>query len=143
MQDLWFDRWPVLADPAVVFGMQWMREFLSWTFIVFGAVFFLGGTLGLIRFPDLLTRLHALTKADNLGLGCICLGLALRAESGSAAAKLIAVWGLALLASAVSAHLIARYAFQRAIRRPVSVAESPVANPSSHDTTEPPTRTPL
>ena len=40
-----------------------------------GAVFFLAGTVGLLRFPDALTRLHALTKADNLGLGLVVLGL--------------------------------------------------------------------
>jgi len=34
-----------------------------------GALFFLAGTIGLLRFPDTLTRLHALTKADNLGPG--------------------------------------------------------------------------
>ena len=37
-----------------------------------GAFFFLAGTVGLLRFPDLLTRLHALTKADNLGSDSSC-----------------------------------------------------------------------
>ena len=40
-----------------------------------GVLFFLAGTVGLLRFPDTLTRLHSLTKADNLGLGLIMLGL--------------------------------------------------------------------
>ncbi len=40
-----------------------------------GAFFFLAGTVGLLRFPDSLTRLHALTKVDNLGLGLVVLGL--------------------------------------------------------------------
>ena len=40
-----------------------------------GALFFLAGTVGLLRFPDSLSRLHALTKADNLGLGLVVLGL--------------------------------------------------------------------
>ncbi|MGY6570737.1 MAG: cation:proton antiporter, partial [Salinarimonas sp.] len=39
-----------------------------------GLIFFAAGTLGLIRFPDTHSRLHALTKADNLGLGLIALG---------------------------------------------------------------------
>jgi len=42
---------------------------LSILLLLAGAVFFLAGTLGLLRFPDVYTRLHALTKADNLGLG--------------------------------------------------------------------------
>jgi formate hydrogenlyase subunit 3/multisubunit Na+/H+ antiporter MnhD subunit len=45
--------------------------------VSFGAFFFLAGTVGLLRFPDTLTRLHALTKADNLGLGLIMRGITL------------------------------------------------------------------
>ena len=63
-----------------------------------GAIFFLAGTVGLLRFPDTLTRLHALTKADNLGLGLVVLGLAASGESGPwGGIGLIAVWFLALL----------------------------------------------
>ena len=40
-----------------------------------GVFFFLAGTVALLRFPDSLSRLHALTKADNLGLGFVVLGL--------------------------------------------------------------------
>jgi len=43
--------------------------------VAIGAFFFLAGTVGLLRFPDTITRLHASTKADNLGLGLIILGL--------------------------------------------------------------------
>ncbi|NJN47868.1 MAG: monovalent cation/H(+) antiporter subunit G [Candidatus Competibacteraceae bacterium] len=87
-----------------------MGDLLPWTFITLGAVFFLAGTAGLVRFPDLFSRLHALTKADNLGLGLICLGLALHNKSPAIALKLLLIWLLVLLASAVSCHLIARYA---------------------------------
>ena len=52
-----------------------------------GVVFFLAGTLGLLRFPDVYSRLHALAKADNLGLGCVLLGLALEADNLAAALK--------------------------------------------------------
>ena len=50
-------------------------ELFSVLAVTAGAVFFLAGTVGLLRFPDPLTRLHALTKADNLGLGLVVLGL--------------------------------------------------------------------
>jgi multicomponent Na+:H+ antiporter subunit G len=75
-----------------------------------GAFFFLAGTVGLLRFPDSLTRLHALTKADNLGLGLIVIGLLPHAGGVSGALKLVAVWLLALLAGAVVTQLIARHA---------------------------------
>lgn len=73
-----------------------------------GAFFFLAGTVGLLRFPDTFTRLHALTKADNLGLGLVVLGLLPQAGSVGAAIKLILIWLLVLLASAVVSQLIAR-----------------------------------
>ena len=73
-----------------------------------GAFFFLAGTVGLLRFPDTLTRLHALTKADNLGLGLVVLGLLPQADGWLAALKLVAVWLLAQLASATVSQMIAR-----------------------------------
>lgn len=75
-----------------------------------GAFFFLAGTVGLLRFPDALTRLHALTKADNLGLGLIVLGLLPRTDGLLGASKLIVVWLLVQLSSAMVAQLIARVA---------------------------------
>jgi multicomponent Na+:H+ antiporter subunit G len=75
-----------------------------------GAFFFLAGTVGLLRFPDALSRLHALTKADNLGLGLIVLGLILQAAGPLAALKLVSVWLLTLLAGATVTQLIARTA---------------------------------
>jgi multicomponent Na+:H+ antiporter subunit G len=85
-------------------------DILSVVAIAGGAFFFLAGTVGLLRFPDTLTRLHALTKADNLGLGLIVLGLIPRLDSALAAVKLVVVWLLVLLASAVVSQLIARAA---------------------------------
>jgi multicomponent Na+:H+ antiporter subunit G len=73
-----------------------------------GAFFFLAGTVGLLRFPDVLTRLHALTKADNLGLGFVVLGLLAQADSVLAALKLVAVWLLAQLAGATVTQMVAR-----------------------------------
>ena len=75
-----------------------------------GAFFFLAGTVGLLRFPDALSRLHALTKADNLALGLVVLGLLFQVDGPLAALKLIGVWLLALLAGATVTQLIARTA---------------------------------
>ena len=91
-------------------------DVLSAVLLISGAVFFLAGTLGLLRFPDVYTRLHALTKADNLGLGLMVAGLAVQAESWATAGKLILIWLLVLLAGASVAHLIARGALHKGIR---------------------------
>jgi multicomponent Na+:H+ antiporter subunit G len=79
-------------------------------FLLAGAFFFLAGTVGLLRFPDVYTRLHALTKVDNLGLGFTVIGLAVRAESWLVAGKLLLIWLLVLLASATAGFLMAGWA---------------------------------
>lgn len=91
-------------------------DYLSAALLVAGAVFFLAGTLGLLRFPDVYTRLHALTKADNVGLGLVVMGLAVQAESWAAVGKLLLIWVLVLLAGASVTYLVARGALQRGIR---------------------------
>jgi len=78
-----------------------------------GALFFLAGTVGLLRFPDTLTRLHALTKADNLGLGLVVLGLLPQVDGAVSGLKLIVIWLLVLLSGADAGQLIARAARRR------------------------------
>lgn len=80
----------------------------TYTLISAGIIFFLAGTVGLLRFPDSLTRLHALTKADNLGLGLVVLGLLPLTDGLLDALKLLAIWLLVLLSGACVAQLIAR-----------------------------------
>lgn len=84
--------------------------------ITAGVFFFVAGTIGLLRFPDLHTRLHALTKADNLGLGFVALGVMPHLGGLLPALKVVGVWALALLAAGTAAQLVARAALPR--RRP-------------------------
>lgn len=74
---------------------------------VAGGFFFTAGTIGIFRFPDLRSQLHALTKADNLGLGLIFAAVALHLGSWSTALILLLVWLLALIAASVSARVLA------------------------------------
>jgi multicomponent Na+:H+ antiporter subunit G len=92
--------------------MSGLLSLLSILAVSAGAFFFLAGTVGLLRFPDPFTRLHALTKADNLGLGLVVLGLLPRVDSLSGGLKLVLIWILALLAGAVASQLIASAAFR-------------------------------
>jgi multicomponent Na+:H+ antiporter subunit G len=78
-----------------------------------GAIFYLAGTVGLLRFPDAYTRLHALTKADNLGLALVVIGLVPQAGGLLPALKLVLVWLLVMLSSAAVSQLIARSARRR------------------------------
>lgn len=86
-------------------------------FCVFGVLFFIAGTIGLLRFPDVYCRLHALTKVDNLGLGLIVIGLIPQTTDMYQVIKLLLIWGLVLFASATSCHLIARHEYRK---RPIT-----------------------
>jgi multicomponent Na+:H+ antiporter subunit G len=99
------------------------RERVATVLLVVAGFFYLAGTVGLLRFPDVHARLHALTKADNLGLLFVCVALAVLDATWRGGAVLGLVWLLALLASSVSAHLLAR----RALRFD-SAAPDPVAH---------------
>lgn len=84
-----------------------MSTVISAVLITCGAAFFTAGTAGLIRFPDVRSQLHALTKADNLGLGLIMAGAALYLGSWSTALLLAISWLLILGSASVSAHALA------------------------------------
>lgn len=89
-------------------------EWISVLLVLSGALFFLAGTVGFLRFPDTFSRLHALTKADNLGLGFIVAGLALTSPSFITALKLVLIWLLVLISSAGVCYLMGRTLVQRA-----------------------------
>ncbi len=93
-----------------------MIDALAAGLLLAGSMFFFAGTVGLLRFPDVFARLHALTKADNVGLGLMVVGLAIESGAPAIGAKLLLIWLLVLLASASVAHLIARAALRRGIR---------------------------
>ena len=86
-----------------------MIDFLSYAAMLIGLFFFVAGTLGIWRLPDTLCRLHAVTKADNLGLGLIILGLMPHMDNPFNMLKLLLIWLLVLAASATGGQLIARY----------------------------------
>lgn len=90
-----------------------MTDWLSVALIALGLFFYVSGSLGLLRLPDTYTRLHALTKADNLGLGLLMTGLLFQVNDVFWGGKLVLVWLLTLIASAVNAHLIAIFLYQR------------------------------
>lgn len=90
---------------------------LATALIAAGVLFYVAGTIGLLRFPDTLSRLHALTKADGAGLGLCTLGLLVLAPSAAVRSKLIVIWGLALAASVASSYVIARSVPDSAARR--------------------------
>mgnify|MGYP000326089853 CR=1 FL=1 len=87
-----------------------MSDLLSALFIASGIGFYLAGSIGLLRLPDLHSRLHALTKADNVGLGFTVFAAMLQAEAWATVFKLALIWLLVLAAGATVCFLIAERA---------------------------------
>ena len=88
-------------------------DYLKFALLAVALFFFIAGTVGLLRFPDLYCRLHALTKADNVGLGFLVLALMLDAENWQEVFKLGLIWVMVLAASACVCFLIANEARRR------------------------------
>jgi multicomponent Na+:H+ antiporter subunit G len=81
-----------------------------------GALFFLVGTLGLLRLPDFYTRVHAATKCDTVGAGAILLALALHVAPHPEALKILTLLALVLLSSPTAGHALARAAHDTGLK---------------------------
>lgn len=76
-----------------------------------GSVFVLLAALGVLRFPDLLTRMHAASKAGAVGGGLVLLAVALLSFDAAVAIRSVIGIGFLLLTTPLSAHLLARAAY--------------------------------
>ncbi|MBU7017747.1 MAG: monovalent cation/H(+) antiporter subunit G [Theionarchaea archaeon] len=82
--------------------------------IIIGTFFLVVGAVGLIRLPDMFTRMHAATKCTTLGAMCTLLGVAIMMEPVAVKALLMIVF--ILLGNPTSAHAIARAAYKSGTR---------------------------
>lgn len=90
-------------------------EALQILFLSIGALFFFIGALGLLRLPDVYTRLHATTKCDTLGLGMVLMGIILYEGATLASVKMAFIIGFVFLTNPTAAHAIARAAYRHGI----------------------------
>lgn len=93
-----------------------MSSVLDWAgavLVVAGTVLTTLATIGVLRFPDLLTRLHALTNADNVGLALCVVGLSLIGGDLASAALMLVVWSCVMFSGASATHLLARRHLER------------------------------
>ena len=80
--------------------------------ILAGAILCLTAAIGLLRFRDVLTRLHAATKPQVLGLILICLAIALSLRSWPVVAFLLPIVLIQLATAPLSAHMVGRQAYR-------------------------------
>jgi multicomponent Na+:H+ antiporter subunit G len=87
--------------------MRTLLDIFTVVMVSAGVFFFFAGSMGLLRLPTALSRLHALTKADNLGLGFVVLGMLPRVDGALDGLKLLLVWGLVMISAGTVSQLIA------------------------------------
>lgn len=92
-----------------------IRNAVTVVFAALGALFFLVGTIGLVRLPDFYARTHAATKCDTVGAGSLLLALAVFNGVDASTLKIIALAGLVLLSSPTIGHALARAAHRTGI----------------------------
>lgn len=82
----------------------------SWIFLAIGGFLGITGAVGLFRFPDFYTRLHAASVTDTLCAGFIVLGLLMQADSAMMVFKLLLILLIILYTSPTAAHALAKAA---------------------------------
>ena len=87
-----------------------MIELLGKLLLISGAIFVVIGAIGLLRFPDVYTRIHAASVVDTLGAGLVLIGLGLIAGVSLVTIKLILILALLLLTGPTATHALAKAA---------------------------------
>ncbi len=90
--------------------METVLDVVSGVFLVAGALFTLTGAVGLLRFPDFYTRIHAGGITETVGAGFILVGLLLRVDAWSVGVRLVVILAFLLLTSPTATHVLAQAA---------------------------------
>ena len=88
--------------------MVW--DLLSWVSILGGLFFIVVGSIGVLRFPDVYTRLHAAGMTDTMGAGLVLVGLSFQEGLTLITVRLLMIWAFLLFTSPIATHALARAA---------------------------------
>ncbi|ABV88596.1 monovalent cation/H(+) antiporter subunit G [Shewanella pealeana] len=92
--------------------MNLLLEFASGLCLLLGCFLCLSGGIGILRFPDFYTRMHAVGVTDTLGAGMILIGLMLQNPQGIVLLKLMMILVLTLLINPAASHALAKAALR-------------------------------
>lgn len=93
-------------------GLDAVTDVVTAVFLVVGALMSLGAAIGLLRFPDLMSRMHAATKPQVLGLFLMLAAIGLQMRTWWVWPVLVVAWIFQLLTAPVSAHMVGRSAYR-------------------------------
>jgi len=103
--------------------MAWIVDGLSWIFIAAGGFFCIVGAFGIVRMPDLYTRMHASGVVDPFGVSLILIGLMFQAGFTLVMAKLVVIVIVLLFTSPVACHALGRAAMHRGLKPKLAETE--------------------
>jgi multicomponent Na+:H+ antiporter subunit G len=107
----------------------WIVDAASWACLAGGGFFCVVGAIGMLRMPDVFTRMHAASVIETLGAGLILTGLILQAGFTLVAVKLVFIGLLIFFASPTATHALARAALVRGLVPRLSEPEAPPSKP--------------
>ena len=90
--------------------MSAILDVVSWVLLLTGGFLIVTGAVGVMRFPDLYTRMHAAGVTDTGGAGLVLLGLMLQAGPGLVTVKLVLILWFLLFTGPVASHVLAKAA---------------------------------
>lgn len=93
-----------------------LQNLLVGTLLIIGATFTFIATIGLLRLPDVYTRMHAASKAGTLGAGLALVALAVFAEDHATVTRALAAVVFLMLTAPISAHLLAKASYEAGYR---------------------------
>ena len=102
-------------------------DLASWALILAGSFFTVVGALGLVRMPDIFTRMHAASVTDTAGAGLLVLGMVLQAGISLTALKLAILLGLFFFTGPVVTHALAQTCLHEKIE-PLLADDPPAAD---------------
>jgi len=109
-----------------------MANLASWVLILLGSFFTVVGMLGLLRMPELFTRMHAASVMETLGAGFLILGMIVQAGVGLVSLKLLFILLLLLLTAPVVTHALAQAALHERVRPVLSEDRRPQDGEGGH-----------
>jgi multicomponent Na+:H+ antiporter subunit G len=93
-----------------------VTDLLSWAFILAGSAFVVVGAVGLVRLPDVYTRMHAASVTDTIGAGLLVIGLMIQAGLSLVTLKLLFLLALFFFTGPVATHALAQAALHEGIK---------------------------